>query len=84
MRVLAGPGAVRAHSARGTRWGGSRKGRRIQVTALTEAAVKRLDLQGMKIARIAHKVGLRRPTIYRLREVAVPAPRKRARLGPAT
>jgi DNA invertase Pin-like site-specific DNA recombinase len=78
-RVLAGQEAARA---RGSRWGGSRKGRRIKVTARMEASVKRMYLLGVKIARIAREVGLSRPTIYRLLEGASPGPRKRIRRTP--
>jgi DNA invertase Pin-like site-specific DNA recombinase len=60
-RILAGQAAARA---RGVRWGGSVKGRRLKVTPQLEAKVRRLRIQGTKIAQIARETGLSRPTVY--------------------
>lgn len=57
---------IAAAIAAGKTWGGSAKGRLLNVTAEQLAAVKRLHKEGEKIARIARTVGLSRPTIYRL------------------
>ena len=57
---------IAAALAAGKTWGGSEKGRLLNVTAEQVAAVKRLHGEGEKIARIARTVGLSRPTIYRL------------------
>lgn len=62
-RVLAGQAVARA---KGKRWGGSKKGRRITVSQEQVEAVKRYQGEGMKIARIARAVGVSRPTVYRL------------------
>ena len=62
-RVLAGLAVARA---KGVKFGGSKKGRRITVTQEQVETVKRCYAEGMKPARIARAVGLSRPTIYRL------------------
>ena len=63
QRILAGQEAARA---RGLRWGGSEKGRRVKVTPELEAEVKRLRAEGRKISRIARETGMSRPTIYKI------------------
>jgi DNA invertase Pin-like site-specific DNA recombinase len=63
QRILAGQRAARA---RGVRWGGSKKGRRLKVTLVMEAKVKRLKARKWKIAQIAREIGLSRPTVYRI------------------
>jgi len=62
-RVLAGQAAAKAA---GKTWGGSKKGRRITVTAEQVATVRQMKAKGTKMAAIARAVGLTRPTIYRL------------------
>ncbi len=57
---------IDAARARGKTWGGSRKGRRLTVTAEQVEQAKRLKAEGMKVARIARAIGLSRPTVYRL------------------
>src|SRR5437763_281124 len=52
--------------ARGLRWGGSEKGRRVKVTPELEAKVKRLRAEGRKISHIARETGVSRPTIYKV------------------
>ena len=59
---------IAAALAAGKKWGGSAKGRLLNVTAEQVAAVKKLHREGEKIARIARTVGLSRPTVYRLLE----------------
>ena len=61
--ILAGQEAARA---RGLRWGGSEKGRRVKVTPELEAKVKRLRAEGRTISRIAREAGVSRPTIYKV------------------
>jgi DNA invertase Pin-like site-specific DNA recombinase len=63
QRILAGQAAARA---RGVRWGGSVRGRRLKVTRELENAVHRLRNRGMNIAAIGRETGLSRPTIYRV------------------
>ena len=63
QRILAGQEAARA---RGLRWGGSEKGRRVKVTPELEAKVKRLMVEGRKISHIARETGVSRPTIYKI------------------
>jgi len=63
QRILAGQEAARA---RGLRWGGSEKGRRVKVTPELEAQVKRLRAEGRKISHIARETGVSRPTIYKV------------------
>ena len=68
-RILAGQEAARA---RGVRWGGSPKGRRIKVTPELEATVRRLRAEGKGASHIARETGLSRPTIYRVLRTAGP------------
>ncbi len=63
QRILAGQEAARA---RGIRWGGSEKGRRLKVTLALEAKVRGLRAKGRKISHIARETGLSRPTIYKV------------------
>ena len=63
QRILAGQEAARA---RGLRWGGSEKGRRVKVTPELEARVKLLSSEGRKISHIARETGVSRPTIYKV------------------
>lgn len=63
QRILAGQEAARA---RGIRWGGSEKGRRVKVSLELEAKIKRLKAEGRKISHIARETGLSRPTIYKV------------------
>jgi DNA invertase Pin-like site-specific DNA recombinase len=63
QRILAGQEAARA---RGLRWGGSPKGRRVKVTPELEANVKRLRAEGRRISDIARETGVSRPTIYKV------------------
>jgi DNA invertase Pin-like site-specific DNA recombinase len=60
-RVLAGQQVARA---KGKRWGGSKAGRRWQVTPEKEAVIKQMKDAGEKIAVIARTVSLSRQTIY--------------------
>jgi DNA invertase Pin-like site-specific DNA recombinase len=60
-RILAGQQAARA---RGVRWGGSQKGRRLKVTVEQEQSILRLKSEGAKIAAIVRATGLSRPTVY--------------------
>jgi DNA invertase Pin-like site-specific DNA recombinase len=60
-RVRAGQTVARAN---GKSWGGSEKGRRIKVTDEQLDAIRRLQKEGTKIARIARATGLSRPTVY--------------------
>ena len=62
-RIVAGQAVARA---RGKRWGGSRPGRKVKVTAEQIRCVKRLHGEESPIAAIARAVGLSRPTVYRL------------------
>lgn len=62
-RIVAGQEAARA---RGIRWGGSAKGRRVKVTSEVEELVRRLRAEGHKVSHIAAETGLSRPTIYRV------------------
>lgn len=62
-RVLAGQDAARKA---GKRWGGSKPGRRLRVTAEQETTVRRLRQEGYNVAAISRAVGLSRPTIYSL------------------
>src|SRR5512147_1717346 len=61
QRILAGQEAARA---RGLRWGGSEKGRRIKVKPEMEAEIKRRRAEGGKISLIARWTVVSRPTIY--------------------
>lgn len=60
-RIIAGQEAARAA---GKRWGGSKKGRRVKVTAEQAATIIHLRQEGKKIAAIARATGLSRPTVY--------------------
>jgi DNA invertase Pin-like site-specific DNA recombinase len=60
-RIRAGQAVAMAN---GKRWGGSRKGRRLKVTAEQVQAIRRLKDEGQKVAAIARATGLSRPTIY--------------------
>jgi DNA invertase Pin-like site-specific DNA recombinase len=62
-RIVEGQEAARA---RGIRWGGSEKGRRLTVTPEREAEVKKLRAEGKTISLIARITGLSRPTIYKI------------------
>ena len=70
QRILAGQEAARA---RGLRWGGSEKGRRVKVTPELEAKVKRLRAEGRKISHIARETGVSRPTIYKILDEECPS-----------
>jgi len=59
--VQAGQAVARA---RGKRWGGSQKGRRVKVSAQQTHVIHELHLEGEKVAAIARAVGLSRPTVY--------------------
>jgi DNA invertase Pin-like site-specific DNA recombinase len=60
-RVRAGQAAARAA---GKRWGGSRPGRRVKVTAEQAEVIRRMHTDGAKIAAIARALKLSRPTVY--------------------
>jgi DNA invertase Pin-like site-specific DNA recombinase len=60
-RICAGQAVARA---RGKRWGGSKKGRRLRVTAEQERVIHRLKSDGEAVTAIARATGLSRPTIY--------------------
>ena len=60
-RILAGQQVARA---KGKKWGGSKEGRRWQVTPEKEAVIHRMHAEGEKIAVIARTVALSRQTIY--------------------
>lgn len=60
-RVLAGQAVARA---KGKRWGGSEKGRRVKTTDEQVAMIRRMAAEGSKVARIARATGLTRPTVY--------------------
>jgi DNA invertase Pin-like site-specific DNA recombinase len=62
-RIIAGQEEARA---RGVRWGGSKRGRRLKVSLEVEQTVRRMRAEGQKIAHIAAATGLSRPTIYRI------------------
>ncbi len=62
-RIVAGQEAARA---RGIRWGGSEKGRRLKVTVRLEERIRSLHAAGHKITHIAQRTKLSRPTIYRV------------------
>lgn len=48
----------------GKRWGGSKKGRRLKVTAEQVHVIQRLRAEGVEVAAIGRATGLSRPTIY--------------------
>jgi len=60
-RVLAGQAVARA---KGKKWGGSKKGRRVKVTDEQVATIKRMSREGESITAIARATGLTRPTVY--------------------
>lgn len=60
-RVRAGQEVARAN---GKRWGGSKPGRRVKVTAEQVQVIRQLKSEGKKVAVIARTIGLSRPTIY--------------------
>ena len=62
-QIIAGQEAARA---RGIRWGGSERGRRLSVTTDREAEVKQLRSEGKSISLIARMTALSRPTIYKI------------------
>jgi DNA invertase Pin-like site-specific DNA recombinase len=62
-RVRAGQAAARAKRKR---WCGSKPGRFFQVTPDQADAIRRMAVEGQKIARIARITGLSRPTVYRV------------------
>jgi DNA invertase Pin-like site-specific DNA recombinase len=64
-RIVAGQAVARA---RGKRWGGSEKGRRIKVTDEQLATVRRMHAEGETKAAMARATGLSRPTVYALLE----------------
>jgi DNA invertase Pin-like site-specific DNA recombinase len=64
-RIVAGQSAAREA---GKTWGGSKKGRRLHVTAEQVALAQRLRQEGGGIAAIARALGLSRPTIYSILE----------------
>jgi len=66
-RVHAGQAAARA---KGKKWGGSRKGRRLTVTDEQVAVVRRMKGENAGVSAMARATGLSRPTIYRLLEEA--------------
>ncbi|MEQ8789276.1 MAG: helix-turn-helix domain-containing protein, partial [Pirellulaceae bacterium] len=60
-RIAAGQAVARA---RGKRWGGSKRGRKIRATVEKQAAIRKLRAEGNSVASIARTVGLSRPTVY--------------------
>ena len=60
-RVLAGQAVARA---KGKRWGGSKKGRRLKVTDDQVRTIKRMAGEGERVTAIARATGLTRPTVY--------------------
>ena len=61
-RVKSGQEAARA---KGKRWGGSSKGRRLYVTADQVAKIRKMKAQKATVASIARATGLSRQTVYR-------------------
>jgi len=60
--VRAGQAVARA---KGKRWGGSQKGRRVKVTPQQAKIIQRMKHEdGESVAVIARTVGLSRPTVY--------------------
>ncbi len=62
-RIVAGQAVARA---RGKRWGGSQKGRRLKVTDEQMATVRRMHAEGETKVAMARATGLSRPTVYAL------------------
>lgn len=60
-RIRAGQAVARA---RGKRWGGSKKGRRVKVKAEQISTIRRMSVEGETKAAMARATGLSRPTIY--------------------
>ena len=60
-RVLAGQAVARAN---GKTWGGSKKGRRLHVTAEQVTTIRRMVKERAKIAAVARATGLSRQTVY--------------------
>jgi DNA invertase Pin-like site-specific DNA recombinase len=60
-RVLAGQAVARA---KGKKWGGSKKGRRLKVTDDQVRTIKRMAGEGERVTAIARATGLTRPTVY--------------------
>ena len=60
-RIRAGQAVAKA---KGKRWGGSQKGRRVKVTDEQAELVRRLHRENKRIAAIARALGLSRPTVY--------------------
>jgi DNA invertase Pin-like site-specific DNA recombinase len=50
--------------AKGKRWGGSVKGRRLKVTDEQVGMIRRMAGAGVKVAAIARATGLTRPMVY--------------------
>jgi len=67
QRILAGQAAARA---KGKKWGGSERGRRIKVNDEQIRLIHRMKAEGEKVAAIARATGLSRPTIYGVRHGA--------------
>jgi len=61
---------IEAARAAGKRWGGSRKGRRLKVTAEQVATITRLRGESTPVAAIARATGLSRPTVYSVLDAA--------------
>lgn len=60
-RIRAGQAAARRA---GKKWGGSRKGRKIKLTAERVRVICRLKREGESVAGIARSMGISRPTVY--------------------
>ena len=60
-RIVAGQHAARAS---GKRWGGSKRGRKLSVTAEQERTIRRMAADGESKSAMARATGLTRPTIY--------------------
>jgi DNA invertase Pin-like site-specific DNA recombinase len=60
-RVLAGQAVARA---KGKKWGGSKKGRRLKVTDEQVRSIKRMSGDGETVTAISRATGLTRPTVY--------------------
>jgi DNA invertase Pin-like site-specific DNA recombinase len=70
-RIRAGQAVALAN---GKRWGGSQKGRHIKVTTEQVQNIRRLKVEGQKVAAIARATGLSRPTIYTVLGAKCPSP----------
>lgn len=60
-RIVAGQNAARAS---GKRWGGSKRGRKLSVTAEQERTIKRMAADGESKSAMSRATGLTRPTVY--------------------